>query len=366
MAVPSEPTVLSKSPHVSDPTLAPFLQPQFDPAEYLNSTLPNLSLSTVSSRPLKQGTSVTLSELSSQTSDLLSQLNAHTTRLSAILTQLTDDILRSGARLAYEVEVLRGETLGLTETLSDTLAPSIKNFVPGGISLELPKPTDETTTINEDTNPTSEETDVPPQKDEDPNTTTTAPPYITHLETLTLVRTRLDTVIKTFGEAMHWTLPPSEISLTSSLISVSAPSTSADPSSSDAPTREQKGKEFAAALRTEIADLLMGEDGVEAARVRVQALRDLAGVWKGTVEEKARTRFVEGLAKMVEERVRSLEVERERASARVAGRSVGGKRDVGSANAGKSEATAGSNATQQRSGGGGFLDNLQRIRESYI
>jgi hypothetical protein len=33
--------------------------------------------------------------------------------------QLTDEILRSGGRLAYEVEVLRGETIGLSETLTE-------------------------------------------------------------------------------------------------------------------------------------------------------------------------------------------------------------------------------------------------------
>ncbi|CAI6322849.1 unnamed protein product [Periconia digitata] len=361
MAVSSEaPATLSKSPHVADPTLAPFLQPQFDPAEYLNTTLPTLSLSTVSSRPLKQGTSVTLAELSSQTSDLLSQLNAHTTRLSAILTQLTDDILRSGARLAYEVEVLRGETSGLTETLSDTLAPSIKTFVPNGISLEPPKKdTDEIDTAASPAEITGNAiAEEPPSKTEvEPSASTEESPQITPLKTLTLVRSRLETVIKVFGEAMHWTLPPSETSLTSSLISVSDPS-------DDVAAREQKGKEFAASLRSEIADLLAGEEGVEAARTRVQALRELAGVWKGTVEEKARARFVEGLVKLVEERARALEGERERANARGLRSSSVAKPGSGGAGAGNTSVAP--QQQQQRSGGGGFLDNLQRIRESYI
>src|ERR1044072_5480174 len=103
MAVPAD-MVASRLTHVSDAALAPFLQPDFDPTNYLNDTLPSLSLSSVSSRPLKQGKSASLADLSSQTQDLLSQLNAHTTRLSTVLTQLTDDILRSGGRLAYEVE----------------------------------------------------------------------------------------------------------------------------------------------------------------------------------------------------------------------------------------------------------------------
>src|SRR6202012_2923462 len=84
-------------------------------------------------------------DLSSQTQDLLSQLNAHTTRLSAILTQLTDDILRSGGRLAYQVEVLRGETIGLTETLTDGLKDDITRFVPSGVSLKVEETEEDST-----------------------------------------------------------------------------------------------------------------------------------------------------------------------------------------------------------------------------
>ncbi|KAF2642518.1 hypothetical protein P280DRAFT_467860 [Massarina eburnea CBS 473.64] len=332
--------VTPRSSHVSDPALAPFLQPHFDPAEHLNAALPALSLSSLSSRPLKQGNAVPLADLSSQTADLLSQLNAHTTRLSTILTQLTDDILRSGARLAYEVEVLRGETLGLTETLTDDLATDVKKFLPGGLSLKALKP--ETGSEN----PATE--DAEKEKEDAGKQEATAPPYISQLHTLTLVRTRLETIIKVFGEAMHWSLPPSEISLTSSLINISAP----EPGS-DASSREQKGKEFAASLRSEIADLLNGDD-VEAANIRIQALRDLAQVWKGTAEEKARYKFVEGLAKMAEERQRMLGGEREKKMPR-AGKSVG---------TGASKPASPAPAPQTIRGG--FLDNLQRIRENYI
>ncbi|KAL1598957.1 hypothetical protein SLS60_008102 [Paraconiothyrium brasiliense] len=343
MAVPDS-APAPKSAHVADPALVPFLQDQFDPANYLNATLPSLSLSSVSSRPLKQGHSVSLADLSSQTQDLLSQLNAHTTRLSAILTQLTDDILRSGARLAYEVEVLRGEAIGLTETLTDGLKQDVDKFVPGGIHVE--KEQDEDTKA---TTPASEGDQQPGAHLKDttePDTMT--PDYITQLRVLTLVRNRLETVIKVFGEAMHWTLPPSEVSLTSSLISVSAP----DPGT-DASTREQKGKEFAAALRTEISDLVMGdpESGPETAQTRIQALKDLAAVWKGTAEEKARAKFVEGLVKIVEDRQRELEREKEKR-----------QRGVKSGSVPKPQMQP---PAPQRSGGG-FLDNLQRIRENYI
>ncbi|KAJ4317414.1 hypothetical protein N0V94_004946 [Neodidymelliopsis sp. IMI 364377] len=328
-----------KSSHVSDPALAPFLQSRFDPADYLNIALPSLLLS---SRPAK-GTSAPLADVSSQTQDLLSQLNAQTTRLSSVLTQLTDDILRSGARLAYEVEVLRGETIGLTDVLQDGVEDDIAKFLPDGLSLDAELPDTEAT------DPTIT-ADFPQDAQHQPPTASTAtvedttPEYISDLRTLTTVRTRLENVIKIFGEAMHWTVPPSDISLGSSLISVSAP----EPGSDNA-SREQKGKEFAAALRSEIADLITGdpEQGPAKAVARIQALRDLALVWKGTAEEKARAKFVEGLVKLVEDKQRELEKEKERSKAR------GGK----GANNIKSQ-----QAPVKEQGRGGFLENLGRIR----
>jgi hypothetical protein len=338
MVLSSEP----RSTHVSDPTLAPFLQQQFDPADFLNATLPSLLLSSVGSRPLKQGTSVSLADLSSQTQDLLSQLNAHTTRLSTVLTQLTDDILRSGARLAYEVEVLRGETLSLTDTLTDSAKPSIEKFLPGGITLDT-GPASEGTPSS-----TPSEAEEPPELQSSQKSTSKdpTPPYVTELQTLTQIRTRLDSVIKVFGEAMHWTLPPSETSLTSSLISVSAPEHDS--------TLEQKGKDFAASLRSEISDLVTGdpENGMEAAGLRIQALRELAVVWKGTAEEKARGKFVEGLVKLAEEKLKAVENERER------------KGKV--ARSGSVPKVQVQPQTVPQKSGGGFLDNLQRIRENYI
>jgi hypothetical protein len=338
MAV-SEDKATPKSAHVSDLALAPFLQPRFDPAEHLNATLPSLSLAS-----RKPANAASLADLSSQTQDLLSQLNAHTTRLSAILTQLTDDILRSGGRLAYEVEVLRGETIGLTETLTDGLRSDIGKFLPGGI---VPKaePIGEdvrspTTADEED----GEQLSQPIIQGDDE----TSPEYISDLRTLTTVRTRLETVIKVFGEAMHWTIPPSEVSLGASLISVSAPEPGADNAS-----REQKGKEFAAALRSEIADLITGdpESGVEKAGARIQALRDLAQVWKGTAEEKARMKFVEGLIKLSEEKQRDIQRERER------------NKDRGQQTPGRNGSVPKpqQQAQPQRTGGG-FMENLQRIR----
>lgn len=334
--------VAPKSSHVADPALASFLQSSFDPAEYLNSTLPSLSLS---GRPVK-GTSAQLADLSSQTQDLLSQLNAQTTRLSAILTQLTDDILRSGARLAYEVEVLRGETIGLTDALQDGLKEDIAKFLPGGLALDP----GQTVSAKESPSNLQQEDDAAAGTPRDASTqqssgpAATTPEYIMSLRTLTTVRSRLENVIKVFGEAMHWTVPPSDVSLGSSLISVSAP----EPGSDNA-SLEQRGKEFAAALRSEIADLIVGDpdQGPAKAEARIQALRDLAVVWKGTAEERARVKFVDSLVKVAEDKQREAEKEKEKSKGR------GGR----SASIAKSQQPAVKEQSR-----GGFLENLSRIR----
>lgn len=367
--------VAPKSAHLADQTLSPFIQPTFDPAAYLNSTLPSLALSSVSSRPLKQGNSVPLADLSTQTQNLISQLNAHTTRLSAILTQLTDDILRSGGRLAYEVEVLRGETIGLTETLQEGLKADVEKFVPGGI--QPPSQPQKQSEEDEDEEPTSPPQNQatasqpanPPETDQ---TLSTQPAELSHLHTLTTTRSRLESVIKVFGEAMHWTLPPSTLTPTS-FISVSAPS-STSPSNNTSEDPEARGQAFAANLRSEIADLITGSEdpdtGMEAANARIQALRDLATVWRGTAEEKARVKFVEGLAKVAEEKGRERrnvwaqrqgEKEKERERQRARSGSAAGK-----SGAAEKKAPAAETRTQQKSGGGGFLENLQRIRGDYL
>merc|ERR1712093_288380 len=280
------PFIEPKSTHVSDPALQPFLNPSFDPAEYLNATLPSLQSS--NSSQSARG-SVPLAELSTQTQTLLSQLS--------------DEILRSGSRLAYEVEVLRGETLGLSEALTEGLQDDIVKFVPGGLDQELTRKQSKATDTNGHRRRSSTIT-VPktPVREEVP--AIVDPPYIQKLRTLTLVRSRLETVIKTFGDAMAWTFPPSEVSVTSSFLSVSAPEPGSEMHST-----EEKGQQVSKKLRDEIADLLIGEDpvdGIEAAAKRVEELKELAIVWKGTAEERARTKFVDNLAKMVEDRHRDL------------------------------------------------------------
>ncbi|KAF4625477.1 hypothetical protein G7Y89_g12692 [Cudoniella acicularis] len=289
-----------KSAHVADPALQAFLNPAFDPAEYLNATLPSIQSSQVSQ--YAKG-SVSLAEASTQTQTLLSQLSAHTTRLTTTLTQLTDEILRSGSRLAYEVEVLRGETLGLSEALIEGLQEDVAKFVPGGLEQDLARKQVKAAELNGHSRRASIiPTPKTPIREEPP--AIVDPLYITQLRTLSLVRTRLDTVIKTFGDAMAWTFPPSDVSVTSSFLSVSAPEPGSDMHST-----EEKGQQVSKKLRDEIADLLIGGepiDGVEAAAKRVAELKELAIVWRGTAEERARVKFVESLAKLVEDRHREL------------------------------------------------------------
>lgn len=327
------------SAHVGDPALQPFLSPSFDPSDYLNATLPSLQTSGSSKD------SVSLAELSSQTQDLLSQLSAHTTRLTTTLTQLTDEILRSGSRLAYEVEVLRGETQGLSEALTDGLHDDVVRFVPGGLDQNLTRRQSRVAETNGHRRRASTIATPRTPVREEPPPPVADPPYIAQLRTLTLVRSRLDTVIKTFGDAMAWTFPPSEVSVTSSFLSVSAPEPGADSHST-----EEKGQEVSKQLRDEIADLLIGEDPVtciEAAATRVEELKELAVVWKGTAEDKARVRFVESLAKMVEDRHKDL--------LREADSDIGLRRRVETL----SEEVTTENKPQ---GGYGFINQLQKLR----
>ncbi|PSK41836.1 hypothetical protein B9Z65_9222 [Elsinoe australis] len=260
----------ARTPFVTDEILDPFIQSSFDPAEYLNAALPSLSLNT-SSRDRNDRAS--LVDLSSKTQLVLTQLNAQTSRLSNTLNQLTDEIIRSGSRLAYEVEILRGETNGLSEVLLERLQNDIGEF-------ESPKP-----------EPKDSQTAAEPE-------------HIQQLRTLTRVRARLDAVIKVFGEAMEWPVAPSELS--SSLISVTAPHVTPE----EQRNREEKGKEAAQKLRDHITNLLENgrtpEEGIATATERINDLRRLAIVWKGTAEEKYRARFIDGLAKMVEDEQKKL------------------------------------------------------------
>lgn len=425
-----------KSAHTADPFLQDFLNPAFDPAEYLNAVLPSLqqgSSSSSASRPTPppatrlpppQSSSSTttpvlpLADLSAEAQALLTQLNAHTTRLAATLGQLTDDILRSGSRLAYEVELLRGEALGLAETLASEgpLRADLERFAPAAANTStsqarraslgsttttatgIPPTTPATAAIlGEDqqrrhppTTPAATTTQEPDDQAA-AAATTDEPPYISHLRTLTLVRARLEAVIKTFGDAMEFVFPPSEVSVSSGFLSVSAPdvvlrSASASSKGQHVST-EDKGQQVLKKIRDEVAGLLLlpphkgggGSSyddkikGVEDATRRVEQIKDLSAVWRGTAEEKGRQRFVESLVRMVEDRHRELVREMEaRRDKDVSGRQQqdeGAGRDQQQAGP-SSSSTSGDNASSSAAaaeprgslGGYGFMNQWQKIR----
>lgn len=89
-------------------------------------------------------------------------------------------------------------------------------------------------------------------------------------------------------------MPPSLLtSATSSLISVSAPTIN--------PDLESNGQAALARLKQEVLEMLERGD-MAVAKARVQELRDVCEIWKGTSEEKARGKWVDGLEAVVEER----------------------------------------------------------------
>ncbi|KAL3466202.1 hypothetical protein BJX64DRAFT_251057 [Aspergillus heterothallicus] len=319
---------------LTNPPAPDYTNPSFDPVDYLNDVLPPLSLPSQSQSQTSRG-ATNLTDLSTRVQSILSQTNAQNIRHSTTLTTLTDEILRSGNRLAYEVEVLRGEAISLSELLMEGLAAEIARFtipprVCGAGSTSQAKPG------HEGEGPANEEADTGAAE----TTKVEEPEYVSNLRTLNQVRARLEDVVQTFGDAMEWPLPPSETSLASSFISVSAPEPGPD-----AHSREEKGQEVARKFRAEIAELL-DREGVDAATRRVEALRTLALVWKGTAEEKARTRFVDGLAKIVEERQKAINA--------AAAPTQQGSTSVPS---------RGHQRQESEGPGGGIFRNLQRLRE---
>lgn len=310
-----------------DSSLQHFTESSFDPVEFLNDHLPPLTLSASQPHATRAQNAVNLADLSSRSQSLVSQLGTQNVRLSGNLTQLTEEILRSGGRLAYEVEVLRGEAISLADALTENLHEDIIKFAPEE---------QDHSGQNGGSDNEAENDSVPKVPNE--------PDFIAQLRILGQVRTRLEEVIQTFGDAMEWPLPPSELSITSSFISVSAPEPGTESYS-----REEKGQEIAKKLRREITELLDsnggGDAGLVAATERLETLRNLAKIWRGTAEEKARNRFLDGLARIIEDRRKTLENQRDRASkkARSSMEQIAEERDSGP--------------------GAGLFRGLQRIRD---
>lgn len=288
------------NPHLTDSNLRPFLSPTFSPIDYLNATLP--SSLTVKQQ---QGPS-SLSNIASQTQSHISTINAQTTRLSTTLTDLTDDILRTSSRLAYEVELLRGEALTLADSLSPRgdLHDSIVKFVPDGlVNVQKPAispsaPSHPIWGSQEQAPPEDRTTQFQDQSQAPQPNSTQEPEALPHLRTLLHVRAQLQTVIQRFNLALSFPFPPSLLtSTTSSLISVNPPKPD--------PDLERKGQNALSRLRQEVMDLLADAEGrgggVERAKSRVQELREICMIWKGTGEEKARLKWVDGLEDMVDD-----------------------------------------------------------------
>ena len=267
-----------------DSHLAPLNHPQFDAVEYLNDTLPSLTLST-QNQPSKASRSSQIQTASSDTQTLVSKLNTHNIRSSSELTTLTDEILRSGNRLAYEVEILRGDINSFYEVLTDTLKEDISQFVHAEATVEA--------------------------NDGEQTRSRDDPAFITQLRMLGQVKARLEAVVAIFGEAMKWSVPPSDLSMANSLISVSAPELGVQNTEED-----EKARESARAIRSEIQELLDSDGGgytsLENATRRVEQYRDLATIWKGTIEENPRMRFVKSLVRQLDEHKKQLDAKAQR------------------------------------------------------
>lgn len=273
----------------SDVAIAALNQPHFDPVKYLNEQLAVPKLSSQGNTS-KSSRSAIIQTSASDVQTLLAKLNTHNVRSTNDLTTLADEILRSGNRLAYEVEILRGDANSLHELLSETLKDDIKLFLHNTM-MEYPE--------GQDGFDGPGSAIVGGISREEPQ-------FIHQLRSLGLVKSRLEAVVTVFGEAMKWPAPPSENSVTNSLISVSAPELGVQNSAED-----DKAIEASKVLRAEIVDLLNsdggGYSGLEAALKRVEELRLLSSVWKGTSEEKGRSRQVEGLIRLVEDRKKALD-----------------------------------------------------------
>jgi len=315
--------------------------PTFDPALFLNDVLPTLP-----SQSAKASRAAQLQELSSQVQGILAKLNAETTRQSEALTQLTDEILRNGSRQSYLTEVLRVDVNSLYDALTDTLKEDIMELGLGQYEQDLHN---EATIMNNGVEDSRETKGL-----------SSDPEFIGKLRTLSQVKSRLEEVVRVFGEAMEWPLAPSDLSITSSLISVSAPE--AGPESA---SREEKGREAAKKLRSELVSALDsnsgGFTGLAAATLKVEALRDLAGVWKGTAEEKPRLRLVDSLDKHIQDRRNMLAAANESSqprkdSATQHSSSVPGRLAV-------VQARTDRNVTDGGNAAGGLLRNLQRLRD---
>lgn len=285
---------------LADPILAPFLTPSFSIVSYVNATLPPLfppstALPTQpkhdSKAQLQQQLSqpshisnnpnaLPLSQIHPKTTALLSTLDIQTHRLISHLQNLTDEILRVAPRLGYEVEVLRGGVVGLGEDL-ERVGSKVAQFNPS-------------------------ETGEAGIRDSKPE-------VLKRLETLSTIRARLEEVIALFGEAMNWPLPgpttENTYQNTSSSLGVNSPSYyNLSPAPSPPPFIKEMNKTSNATKAATKAinptaeiSYLLAANLIPQAKERIEELRLLAGIFRGTVEGETRLELVEELARQVKE-----------------------------------------------------------------
>lgn len=289
-------TTTNTSTLLADPILAPFLGPSFSVISYVNSTLPpllppstalptqpkidsKLQLQQQLSQPghiSNKPNALPLAQIHPKTTALLSTLDIQTHRLLAHLQNLTDEILRVAPRLSYEVDVLRGGVVSLGEEL-------------GKVGTKVISGGDDLANGNK-------------------------PEVLKKLETLSTIRARLEEVIAIFGEAMNWPLPTAETSANESATPPSlgrnSPSLyNLSPAPSPPPfIKEMKKTSNAAKAKASKAinpsseiSYLLASNLISQARERVEELRLLAGVFKGTMEGDTRMELVEELARKVKE-----------------------------------------------------------------
>jgi len=132
------------------------------------------------------------------------------------------------------------------------------------------------------------------------------------------------------------------------LISVSAPELGIQSTEED-----DKAREVLQQIRTEINDLIGlhadGYVGLQAASQRVEEYRQLAVLWRGTREEKARLKFVDLLIKSLDDKRKALDVREARTG-------------ISDARSGSATGRNGKGATEGGAAAG-LLRNLQRFKD---
>ncbi|KAG8418743.1 hypothetical protein J3459_012081 [Metarhizium acridum] len=154
---------------------------------------------------------------------------------------------------------------------------------------------------------------------------------------------------------MDFTFPPSEVSVSSGFLSVSAPEPGSEQQSS-----EEKGQQVLAEAARRDCGLSTAERRFPSRALKrpppgSKELKELSVVWKGTAEEKGRNKFIESLAKMVEDRHRDLVREMDQAARReeAAPRALRGRSPVARRVAGEEAKVP---------GGFGLISQLQKLR----